>query len=57
MELVLLAGVALAALSVIVSTLRLGISPMPTARKVRRVMLSLVPHLFLLSRLAAPRLS
>jgi precorrin-6B methylase 2 len=43
MELVLLAVVALAALSVIVSTLRLGISPMPTARTVRRVMLSLVP--------------
>jgi hypothetical protein len=43
MELILLAVVAIAALSLIVSTLRLGISPMPTSPRVRRVMLSMVP--------------
>jgi hypothetical protein len=35
--------VALAALSVIGSTLRLGISPMPTSPRVRRAMLAMVP--------------
>jgi hypothetical protein len=40
---ILVAVVALAALSIIVSTLRLGISPMPTSRRVRRAMLAMVP--------------
>lgn len=37
------AGIALAALSVIVYTLRYGISPMPTSPRVRRVVLDLLP--------------
>ncbi len=43
-SLVVLLVVALAAGSIIVSTLRLGISPMPTSRKVRAAMLSLLPE-------------
>jgi hypothetical protein len=41
---VVVACVALAALSLIVSTLRLGIGPLPTSRKVRALMLSLCPE-------------
>ena len=37
------AGIALGALSVIVYTLRYGISPMPTSPRVRRVLLELLP--------------
>jgi hypothetical protein len=40
---ILVAVVALSALSIIVSTLRLGISPMPTSRRVRRAMVAMVP--------------
>ena len=38
------AGIALGALSVIVYTLRYGISPMPTSPRVRRVLLGLLPE-------------
>jgi hypothetical protein len=41
---VLVGCAALAALSLILSTLRLGIGPLPTSRKVRALMLSLVPE-------------
>jgi hypothetical protein len=40
---IVLGLVALAALSLVVSTLRLGIGPLPTSRKVRALMLSLCP--------------
>lgn len=43
LALVVLALVALGALSLIASTLRLGISPMPTSRAAREVMLGFVP--------------
>lgn len=42
-SLALLGLVALAAVSIVASTMRLGISPLPTSGKVRRAMLSLVP--------------
>lgn len=43
LALVVLSLLALGALSIVVSTLRLGISPMPTSRAVRAVMLDFVP--------------
>ncbi|MBL8920470.1 MAG: SAM-dependent methyltransferase [Myxococcaceae bacterium] len=43
LALVVLSLLALGALSIVISTLRLGISPMPTSRAVRAVMLDFVP--------------
>lgn len=43
LSLAVLAAVVAAALSIILYTLRLGISPMPTSPRVRRVLLPLVP--------------